>query len=445
MRPPTYTLALLILLAIRLAVPDPARPQEPDSPVPAADDTRRPSLPPGFERGGSLIGAFFKAPFRPIGSGLRSGAAAYEEHCSEISGGLHTVSPSACLPPWMSIRLGSIGSRSGFLGGGVGFHARQFEERGFKLGITAAATSRAYQEYTAYVGWNDPLRAPWVRLTGFFDLDTRNEFFGLGPDTDEDDLTDYSRERFGAGLAAGVPPRHGVWGEVGIGWEKSFVFEGENDDEPDTRDVFADVPGVDDVQQEYYVPSIILVLDLTDAPGHPTRGVKVRGEAATYRSIDGPDFEWVRYGAEVVGHVPLGGPDHVLSLLGGFETVDPDDGSEVPFVYLPTLGGSERLRGFDTWRWTGEAVGYATVAYRYRIWVNQGRQPDETRNGTLESVVFADFGDVDDDLDELDLDDLKDAYGLEFRMYFTDRHMFGVGIAASDEGARFNIAVTDVW
>ena len=52
-----------------------------------------------------------------------------------------------------------------------------------------------------------------------------------------------------------------------------------------------------------------------------------------------------------------------------YRKVEPEDDDSVnPFAYLPDLCGSRRLRGYPSWRWSDQAVGWATAEYRYRIW-----------------------------------------------------------------------------
>jgi outer membrane protein assembly factor BamA len=435
-----------LIVCLAAASPATAQEQEPAAHpiVPADDDQSRPQLPPGAKKTGGF-GSVLSAPFRGLGGAMKSGAVWYEENCGGVSGGVAAASTAACFPPWLSVHFGSVGTRSGFLGGGLGFHYNQYGRTGLKFGVAGAATAKQYYLGNAYIGWNNPLEMPSLRVTGYYDFDAQNDFWGFGPNSDEDDLTDYAWERFGADAVFAVPPRKGVWGDVGVRYEKSFVFEGKNDKEPDTVDEFSDLAGVGGPQQELWGPHVSVVIDITDAPGQPTRGIKLKGRAAGYRSVNDLDFDWNQYGAEAEAHIPLAGPWHILSGLIGFEEVEPDGDSEIPFQYLPTLGGSRRLRGFDSWRFRDRAVAFATAAYRYRIWVNQGQEPDDNRNGSFETVIFVDWGTVDDDLDSIDLDDMETAYGFEFRVYFANRHALGIGLAGSDEGPRFNIAMEDVW
>ncbi|HUP01167.1 MAG TPA: BamA/TamA family outer membrane protein [Gemmatimonadota bacterium] len=445
-------IALLVLGTI-LAATAPAAAQ--DTPGALADTTGqvlppdhplRPQPPPGAPEKGETnpIVQVLTAPLRLLDGLYYRYALSLQEKCGTFAGGITGEGGlAACGPKHVSYHFGSLGSKSGFWGLGFGLHTDLRNPTGFKAGFTAAATWRLYQEYTAYVGLNDPARRPYARLTGFYDRDTRNRFFGLGPESDQGDESDYSLEQFGARAEIGVPPRFGVWGNAGARYEKSFVFEGEKDDEEDTIDEFPAVAGVLDPQQELWGPYANVVLDLTDATGHPTAGVKVKGRGALYRSVDDQDFNWLAYGAEVQGHLPLGSRWHILSALVGFDTAEPEDDEDViPFVYLPSLGGSTHLRGHESWRFVDRTAGYGTVEYRYRIW--QESTPDLDRASAFETAIFYDVGGVGEELGDIDLTD-EDSYGAEIRVYIARKHLIRVGIARSDEGTRLNFRFSDVY
>jgi hypothetical protein len=170
----------------------------------------------------------------------------------------------------------------------------------------------------------------------------------------------------------------------------------------------------------------------------------LEGSGSIWRSMDDElPFDWTEYGAQVQGHLPLGSDWHIISVGGGFETVEPeDDDSVIPFGYLPHLGGSRILRGYPSWRWTDQAVGWATAEYRYRIWEEHTWQATP---GVLEAALFADVGDVAPEVGDLDTEDLKKSYGLEVRMFLKDDALFRLGVAYSDEGTRVNLSTGGFW
>lgn len=451
---PSTRVTILVALSLLtvLTIPGGAVGQEPEAappdtlPIVLPDDhpdrPRAPSQPPvsvGRRITGSIIrGLTF--PFRIIGPAAEGALVPLEEE----GGGFATIlSPDDVRPKgpkYLSILFGNVGTRSGFINGGVHVHTNSRVPSGFKLGTTASFSNHAYQEYTAYVGWNDPRKLPYARVTGFYDIDTMDEFWGLGDEAHEDDRSNFSWERWGAYASAGLPEGRGLSGEVRVGYEKSFVFEGDEPNRPDAIDLF---PEIRLPQQEYWIPSATVTLDLRDAPGYPTRGVLVRADGALYRSIDELDFDWTRYGGQVQVHLPLGSVWHILSLRGDLDVVDPEGDDDIPFQYLPSLASSKTLRGYRSWRWRDRAVAYGSAEYRYRLWQEHTQNPDRT--ALIEASVFLDAGTVAPEIGELDSGDIKTSYGVTLRMYVNRKSYGGLTLGFSEEAVRFRFTMGDPW
>lgn len=436
---------MLVLLAFSIATPSLAQDAPGDTlEVLPPDHPLRPQPPPGVGPGPlAFIGRVLFAPLRMADVALKGTTVVIEEEAGGFSAGLSDRAEVPGEADHMSMTFGSIGTRSGFVGGGVAFDAFP-DDRGPTLGVSAAVTNRLYQLYTAWAGWNDPDALPWIRVTGYYDVDHMDEFWGLGRETEDDDESGFSWERWGGVAAAGLPEGRVLSGEVHAAYERSFFYETYDDSQRNTVDAFAVVPGVDLPQQELWSPGGSLRLDLRNSSGHPTRGLMLEGQGALWRSLDDDlPFDWTKYGGTVQAHLPLGSDWHILSVGGGFETVEPeDDESVIPFGYLPTLGGSSRLRGYPSWRWRDQAVGWATAEYRYRIWEEHTWR---AKPGALEAAIFADAGNVASEVGDLDTDDLKTSYGLEVRMFLKDAPVFRLGVAYSDEGTRFNLSTGGFW
>ena len=438
---------MLLLLALLTAAP--ALAQE----TPARGDTLevlppdhplRPQPPPGVGPGPlAFIGRILFAPFRMADEALKGTTVVIEEEAGGFSAGLSDRAEVPGEASHLSMTFGSIGTRSGFVGGGVAYDLFP-EDRGPTMGVSAAVTNRLYQEYTAWAGWNDPDVAPWLRVTGYYDVDHMDEFWGFGPDADEDDESGFSWERWGGVAAVGIPRGRIINGEVHAAYERSFFYETYDDSALNTIEEFVHLPGVHLPQQELWSPGATVRLDLRNSAGHPTRGFMIEGSGAIWRSVDDElPFDWTEYGGQVQAHLPLGSDWHILSLGGGLEAVEPEDeDSVIPFGYLPTLGGSTRLRGYPSWRWRDPAVGWATVEYRYRIWEEHTWQATP---GVLEAAIFADAGDIAFKVEDLDTEDLKTSYGLEIRMFLSDSPVFRLGIAYSEEGTRVNLSTGGLW
>ncbi|MFN2383539.1 MAG: BamA/TamA family outer membrane protein [Gemmatimonadota bacterium] len=441
-------LAGSLVLALPAAAQDPpAAPPGAPSPVLPAEHPLRPQAPPRPDRSHGeellgFVGAVLRGPFELLGKGVLMGAQRLESQCGSFSAGLSARSSQACAPKHYQLTFGSIGTRSGMWGLGLGAHNELINPRGLKFGATAKATYRLYQRYEAYAGWNDPDTLPAFRITGFYDLDTMDEFWGLGPDASEHHRSDFAWETYGARAVASLPERTGVWGTLQLGYEKSFVFGGRQHEHIDTVDRF---PGTQVPRQEFLVPGATVVLDWRDAPGHPTRGVLLQASAERYQSLNDLDLNWLTYGGHGQVHFPLGSEWHILSAKVEAQRSEPDDESEIPFQYLPRLGGSDHLRGYNSWRWRDRAAAFGAVEYRYRIWQEQSQNPETA--AVLETAIFLEGGNVGHDFDDLELGfgDLKTSYGFEIHAFFKDSHVFRMGLGRSEEGLRINFSLDDYW
>jgi hypothetical protein len=409
------------------------------------DHPLRPQPPPGMGPGPfAFIGRILFVPVSMARTAIEGTSVVIEEKLGGFSAGLSDRPGAKRQARHLGVTLGSIGTGSGYVGAGASYDLFP-EDTGPSLGLSAAVTTRLYQEYTAFAGWNDPDVAPWLRVTGFYDIDHMDKFWGLGPDTDkDDDRTGFSWERWGAVAAAGLPEGWVVNGEVHVAYERSFVYETYETNLPNTIDEFVDLPGVDLPQVELWSPGGSVRLDLRNSAGHPTRGLLFEGSGSVWRSVDDElPLDWTKYGGHVQAHLPLGSDWHVISLGGWFEAVEPDDeDSIIPFGYLPTLGSSSRLRGYSSWRWRDQAAGWATAEYRYRIWEEHTWSATP---GVLEAVIFVDAGNVAPELGDLDTEDLKTAIGLELRMFLKNKPLFRTYMGVSDEKIRLGISTGSYW
>jgi len=420
--------------------------QEPE--VLPADHPDRPRPPEAYEGVGAPRAIWW--PVRTFWQAVEGTLIHFEtgQDGGRLAGGLSAAATTTERPERLSLRGGGIGTRSGFLGGGLTYHAFP-AKTGPQAGVRLAATNRAYALAEVFVGLNRREERPYVELKAFYDNDTMDQFWGIGPDSDEDDESDFGWERWGGRAAAGVPPRHALggilWGEVHTGWERSFIHDGAD---PKNVDAIERFPEIRDDQREFWNGGGFAGIDLRDSPGHPLKGFLVRGEAAYWDATDGGDESWTQLGGEAQAHVPLGSEWYVLSARATVSKIDPGSGTrddEIPFQYLPALGGSNVLRGYESWRWRDLAAAYASVELRYRVW-QEHLPPDRLdRAGVAEASLFFDVGDVADDLDGDITDDLEVSYGFMLRMYLLNAHVLGLGVAHGEEGPRFLVTTDDPW
>jgi len=438
----------IVTIAIACAAAAPALAQDPaprDTALVLPDDhPDRPQEPPrtdlsAAERVTGAIGRLLQKPFEMAGTALEGTLIPIEEE----RGGFATGLAAAATPrerSHLSYSGGSIGTRSGFVGAGIKYDAFPQEE-GPQLGATIAGTNRGYRLITAFGGWNDPAKHPYARVTGYYDVDAMDQFWGLGIDSEDDDQTVFSWEKRGAVAIAGLPERRGIWGRAYLTYERSSVFDGYQPDEPDLDEIF---PEHDFPALTLWGPGATVALDFRDQTGYPKSGFLLQGKGEMWRSTDEDDVQWIRYGAEASGHVPLGSDWHILSAKAGFDVAEPDEEDGfIPFVYLPTLGGSQILRGYSGWRFRDLAAAYATAELRWRLWLEHTRDPDQA--GALEAALFYDVGTVGPELGDLDFGDRQSSYGVLGRIYLLSGHLMTFGVGLGGDAPRFVFTTSNSW
>ena len=112
----------------------------------------------------------------------------------------------------------------------------------------------------------------------------------------------------------------------------------------------------------------------------------------------------------------------MLALRANVVLTDADAGNDVPFYYMPNLGGAHELRGFREFRFTDRNKLLLTAEYRWEAW------------WALDVALFVDAGKVTADSSDLDFRDLEAAYGVGFRFHSTDSFALRLDLAKSREG-----------
>jgi len=214
------------------------------------------------------------------------------------------------------------------------------------------------------------------------------------------------------------------------GWDEIAVFEG-------------DEVGIDNRDHEQLgVLSGGLRWDTRDSQRNPYGGVRV-GASFDAPLIQGGGKVGARFDLDASGTVAVPGIFH----RGG----DPDEenpptdtlnlGAHVwmkagtlPFTYLPNLGGSETLRGYQAGRWRDDAAWHAVL--EHRVWVIP-RGFALTPTIRVERIGFAPFveaGTVGSDGIDIFQNDVKASYGVGLRILLERAAPFRLDFAWSDEG-----------
>ena len=154
---------------------------------------------------------------------------------------------------------------------------------------------------------------------------------------------------------------------------------------------------------------------------------EVELKVAQFDDLSEDRFDFTRISGDARGYLPLGSRQRTLAARFFVSRDSAGAGSDVPFYYMQTLGGQDRLRGFRNFRFRDTNVLYMSAEYRW-----------EAAAG-IDLAVFYDTGKVFPDQDPFDFTKLRNTYGFGIRGKNMRRVVFRLDVGWSDEGTRLFI------
>jgi hypothetical protein len=270
-----------------------------------------------------------------------------------------------------------------------------------------------------------------------FDL-PRLPFYGLGIDSSRDDRSLYELTETELPILVDLPLGSGLTLSAQLNTlfaasDPSFTFT--------SRFSPATAPGID-ASTTHLVPGLALSYRSPDVLYGFSGEGRVSYEA--YQTLSGGSFTFdrvearmaVRYGIEEQAFVPASFP-FLRSLLGtstfsvdaNLVVSEPRSGNAVPFYLQPTLGGGDInnenwLRSYVNYRFRAPSTFAFGASYERRL------------IDPLGFSVFGQWGTVGQDVDDLDLDDLKPSVGVSLTVRLGGKALLDISFAWGDEGFR---------
>jgi hypothetical protein len=304
------------------------------------------------------------------------------------------------------------GYRQHFLGDQVAFDA------------SAAVSWRGYQIMQSQLTWprllNDRLSiGGQVKYQDF----TQINFFGIGNASLKSDQTDYRLKDVDALALVRISPTPwlSVTGRLGA-LRRVSVEPGTSTLYPSARERFDEVsaPGLTE-QPNYVHADVAMDVDTRDEPGYPSSGGRYRLSMAMFQDQDFSRYSFNRVEADGAHYIPLGRT--VLALRGRLDLSQAGAGQTVPFYMLPSLGGSNSLRGYLDYRFRDQDAVLADAEYRWPIF------------RLVDAALFYDTGAVAPAASGL-LGHLNSDFGAGVRVH-TARHLLvRLDVARGSEGTR---------
>lgn len=321
-------------------------------------------------------------------------------------------------------RFGSLTTGSGFAYG-AGYRNRALVDGSGSLDVWAAGSLKKYWAVEGRAAY-PIVPADRLVIEGFAGRYSRpsEEFFGLGPGARRRDQANFDWDGIFAGGRIGVGLIDGL--RVGASTEflRSRVGRGASDDLPsvDHRFPAAALPGFGEAI-DFAHTSGFLEVDYRQ-PLNARRGGWYRVDVSRYGDLSGDRFAFTRADVDLRQYVSVLAERRVFAGRVYLATTDTDEGHQVPFYLLPSLGGNDTLRGFRAHRFRGPHALLLQGEYRFEIW------------SALEAALFVDAGKVALRRSDLDLRDLEHDVGFGFRFNTNEGVVMRIDVAFGSRDGR---------
>jgi hypothetical protein len=252
---------------------------------------------------------------------------------------------------------------------------------------------------------------------------TQVNFFGVGNASLKSDQTDYRLKDVDALGFATV--RANSWlsftGRTGL-LRRLEIASGTSTLVPSTDARFDEIsaPGLT-LQPNYLHADVAVDADTLDVQGYPSNGGRYRLSMAMFHDQDFARYSFRRIEADAAQYIPLGRT--VLALRGRMDLSQTAAGQDVPFYLLPSLGGSNTLRGFLDYRFRDRDLLLLGAEYRWPILRN------------VDAATFYDAGTVGPEVSALSRG-LSSDYGAGLRLHSARHMLVRLDVARSTEGTR---------
>lgn len=344
--------------------------------------------------------------------------------------------------------IGTVASGSG---PAVGFEflTNRIGRFNMGLGVDAMISLRNYQDLTVRIGgltnrtgrmrlepgddkFTSTMRLPssdspgwalWVEQR-YRRLPSLSLYGNTGPDTTV--RTDFGQTVIGTDAVYQLQTISALGFSARLGYLKTDPFPGTYKDRPNTETVFSDgITNALVTPSEYIVAGIGAGVDRRDHPQRAKTGAVVTFSGRRFQSRADEFTSFTRLGFDMQAFRQVWTLRHVVAarLLGSYTSMT-DDTREFPFHLTHSLGGSDILRSFPSYRFRGQSITAGTLESRWRLW-----RP-------VDAVFFFDFGHFERPPVPTGEETTLTSIGFGARYWFRDRHALRADVSRGRDGWR---------
>ncbi len=276
-------------------------------------------------------------------------------------------------------------------------------------------------------------------------------FFGFGSRTRASDETSYTEElsSAGVGIRVSLPDPGSDWVvRSDLQVDHHGLSEGRVTGVPSTGQVAAfadDVAASDGITQIWSLNSF--GWDTRDSMHQPYEGIRIGGIANVCHGTGGETGAIVGIDGQHVFALPpllhrgaVGREENPPTDVLAFGAIVHDTVGDLPYYSLPTLGGTNTLRGYIQNRFTDRALAHFSAEYRVSLLARGIVFTDTLRIERVALGVFYDCGTVAGGIEDLADGRFLDSYGIGCRLAFAREAVFRIDLGFSEEGSNFTLA-----
>jgi outer membrane protein assembly factor BamA len=341
-----------------------------------------------------------------------------------LSSSPREAAPSESFPDRFAFVLGDLRPGAGIAVGFDYVHTH-FASGSFDLSLASRVSHRLYQRHEMAIAiphlGHDRLFADVLALYRSY---TEVDYFGVGPDSPEEDHSDYHISGPALFTTVGFRPTRGTAVGARAGILETSLGSGRSNDVPSIEDAFeeSELPGLVE-EPDYWLFGGFAFLDRRNDPEDATRGGYYEVQATAYRARGLNRFDFEELSLEARHFVPFG-PRFVLATRARGVFTRAAEGQEIPFFLLPSLGGTTSLHGFENDRFRDRNLFLINVELRYLL------------TPRIQLAALVDLGEVFPDFDSFRLHRLELSSGVGVRYKAWEKVLVGVSVGASREGVQ---------
>jgi outer membrane protein assembly factor BamA len=304
-----------------------------------------------------------------------------------------------------------------------------------QLKASAQVSMKGYQKYeVAYATPHFLTNHVFAEVRATYRDLPEETFYGRGNNTRSEDEAIYGLKDRSVAGQIGINVRKHVKVGGQLGWIDTTASEGTRTVLPSVLDNFSasSLPGFDNTPA-YLRTGAIVDVDYRDEPGNPRAGARYTARVSSFKDLDLSLHDFTQYDFDVQQYIPFFNQRRVIALRARTTLTRTADSEAIPFYMLPTIGGSDDVRGFEDFRFRDRNAVALNAEYRW-----------EAFSG-MDVALFADAGQVAARVSDMSLRDMKTAAGFGFRFNTAKKVFYRVDVGFSREGTRIYMKFGNVF